>query len=120
MKKKIICFDIDNVICKTNKNHYKTSKPKLNTIKVINNLYDGGHFIKLFTSRYMGRSKEKANKAKKRAEKITIKHLKDWGVKYHKLIFGKPSYDVFVDDKAIRFDKMWLKNLMKSVKRKTL
>jgi hypothetical protein len=68
----------------------------------------------------MGRSKEKVNKAKKRAEKITIKQLKDWNVKYHKIIFGKPSYDVFIDDKAIRFDKMWLKNLMKSVKSKIL
>ena len=120
MKKKIICFDIDDVICKTNKNDYKTSRPKLNTIKVINNLYDHGYFIKLFTSRYMGRSKEKVNKAKKRAEKITIKQLKDWKVKYHKIIFGKPSYDVFIDDKAIRFDKMWLKNLMKALKSKIL
>ena len=26
MKKKIICFDIDNVICRTRKNFYKDSK----------------------------------------------------------------------------------------------
>ncbi len=28
MVKKIICFDIDNVICKTIKNKYSKSKPK--------------------------------------------------------------------------------------------
>ena len=28
MKKKIICFDIDNVICKTKTNEYSKSKPK--------------------------------------------------------------------------------------------
>ncbi len=28
MNKKIICFDIDNVICKTTTNKYSKSKPK--------------------------------------------------------------------------------------------
>ena len=53
----------------------------------INKLYDG-YFIKLFTSRYMGRSKEKRSIATKKAKKITTKQLKIWGVKFHKLIFG--------------------------------
>ena len=55
-KKYIFCFDIDNVICK-NKN-YKTSKPNKKAISKINELYENGHFIKLFTGRYMGRNKE--------------------------------------------------------------
>jgi CMP-N,N'-diacetyllegionaminic acid synthase len=111
MKKKIICFDIDNVICTTKKNLYKKSTPKKNVILEINKLYEAGYFIKLFTSRYMGRSKENRSIATKKAKTITTKQLKIWGVKFHELIFGKPSYDVFVDDKAITFDKMWVKNL---------
>ena len=113
MKKKIICFDIDNVICSTKKNLYKKSTPKKNVILEINKLYEAGYFIKLFTSRYMGRSKEKRSVATIKAKKITTKQLKIWGVKFHKLIFGKPSYDLFIDDKAITFDKMWVKNLNK-------
>ena len=118
MKKKIICFDIDNVICTTKKNFYKKSKPNKSVISKINHLYESGFYIKLFTSRYMGRSKENKAKAKIKSEKITTKQLNFWGVKFHKLIFGKPSYDVFVDDKAITFDKMWVKNLNKMIKKK--
>ena len=29
--------------------------------------------------------------------------IKKWGVKYHKLIMGKPSYDLIIDDKSIFF-----------------
>ena len=39
MKKKIICFDLDNVICNTKKNYYSKSTPKKNVIKIINELY---------------------------------------------------------------------------------
>ena len=33
--KKIICFDIDGVICSTRKSNYKQALPKKNTIKLI-------------------------------------------------------------------------------------
>ena len=32
---------------------------------------------------------------------ITESQLKDWGVKYHELRFGKPSFDLLIDDKAL-------------------
>jgi hypothetical protein len=31
---------------------------------------------------------------------MTEQQLQDWGCKYHSLWMGKPSYDVWVDDKA--------------------
>ena len=34
---------------------------------------------------------------------MTMKQLKKWKVKYHKLIFGKPSFDLFFDDKTLFF-----------------
>ena len=55
MKKKVICFDIDNVICKTIKKDYSKSKPKKNIIKLINKLYNNGYYIKILTARYTGR-----------------------------------------------------------------
>ena len=36
--KKIICFDLDNVIVKTKENNYKNSKPIKKNIKLINTL----------------------------------------------------------------------------------
>ena len=32
---------------------------------------------------------------------VTEKQFKKWGVKYHELRFGKPIYDLFIDDKNI-------------------
>ena len=108
---KILCFDIDNVICKTKKNNYKNSKPNKRAIKKINQLYDQGYIIKIFTSRYMGRNNENVSKAKKQGYRMTIDQLKKWKIKYHRLIFGKPSFDLFIDDRALFFKKNWPKVL---------
>ena len=114
MKKKLIfCFDLDNVICLTNRNYYHKSKPINKSIKVVNKLYDKGYFIKIFTARFMGRSNENVNKAILRGYKDTKKQLDKWKVKYHKLIFGKPSFDVVIDDKSFNFNKNWHKSFIK-------
>ena len=65
MKKLIICFDIDNVICKSPTNLYSKSTPHKKNIEVINLLKKRGHYIKIFTSRFMGRNKRKLNVGKK-------------------------------------------------------
>ena len=111
MKKKIYCFDIDGVICNTKKNFYKSSRPKPRAIRKINELYHKGHKIIIFTARFMGRSNEKISLAKKRGYKLTIEQLKKWKVNFHKLIFGKPSFDYIIDDKSISFKKNWYKSL---------
>ena len=51
----ILCFDIDNVVCKTNKTQYKKSTPNLKTIRLINEAYTLGARIILFTGRFYGR-----------------------------------------------------------------
>jgi len=103
MKK--ICVDIDGVICHTKKNQYKLSKPNYKVIKLINNLYDDGNYIVIFTARYMGRNKDIVSKAKKQGFNLTLKQLKKWGLKFNKLLLGKPSYDLIIDDKALGFKK---------------
>ena len=115
LKNKIICFDIDNVICKTTKNHYSKSKPIKTNIKFVNDLFDKGFIIKIFTARYMGRSNENTKIAKQKASNLTIKQLKKWGVKYNSLIFGKPSFDIMVDDKALGFKKNWTQSLKRKL-----
>jgi hypothetical protein len=107
-KKKIICFDLDNVLCITPGNLYKKSKPIKQAILFVNSLYMKGYYIKIFTSRFMGRNKEKVSKAKKQGYEFTKKQLLAWGLKYNKLILGKPSYDLFIDDKNLSFSKNWI------------
>jgi hypothetical protein len=109
-KLKTYCFDIDGVICSTNGNDYKNSKPIYKSIKKINQLYSAGNIILIFTARFMGRSNDNPILAKKRGYQFTFKQLKKWKLNFHKLIFGKPSFDFIVDDKAINF-KNWIKNI---------
>lgn len=117
IKKKILCFDLDNVICTTRGMNYHKSKPKKKVISLINDLYEGGHYIKIFTARYMGRNKDSKILAKKQGYINTKKQINSWGVKYHKLIFGKPSYDIFVDDKCYNFSKNWYLKFKDDIKK---
>jgi hypothetical protein len=118
MKKKILCFDIDNVICYTKKSDYKNSKPIKKNIQLINFFYSKGFFIKIFTSRFMGRNNENTFKAKSDGYSFTKNQLNKWGLKYHKLIFGKPSYDLFIDDKCLFYEKNWGHRIKKILKLK--
>jgi len=117
MKPKTICFDIDNVICRTSsKNDYIKSKPIKKNIEVINKAYYKKFKIILYTARYMGRCNGNITKVKKLIKPLTIKQLKEWGVKYHEIYFGKPSFDLFIDDKSLFFKKNWDKSLQKKLK----
>ena len=72
----------------------------------------------------MGRANENVKKAKILGYKFTHNQLKAWNVKFDKLIFGKPSFDIFIDDKSFNFDKNWFKknqnNLSFNVKIKVI
>lgn len=113
MKKKILCFDLDNTISNTRDNNYSKSRPKKEVIKLINSLYDEGYFIKILTARYMGRTKDDFLKANKIGYKKTNNQLKSWGLKFHKLFITKPSFDVYVDDKNFEFEKGWVTRFKK-------
>jgi CMP-N,N'-diacetyllegionaminic acid synthase len=112
MKLKTICFDIDNVICRTNtKKEYLKSKPNLKNISLINKIYNNGYNVILYTARGMGRYTGNLDKIKKNIKPLTLKQLNKWGVKYHQIYFGKPSFDLFIDDKSLFFSKKWPKAL---------
>jgi len=106
VKNKTFCFDIDGVICRTHKNHYSSAKPIKKSIEIINKLYLNNYII-IFTSRYMGRNKDNIKKAKSQGYSLTLKQLKKWGLNFHELRFGKPSFDFFLDDKNVFFKKKW-------------
>ena len=114
---KIFIFDIDNTISKTKGTKYQAAKPIKSRIKIINQLFDRGHIIKIFTSRYMGKHNGNVNFIKKNYYKKTEKQLKSWGLKLHNLIFGKPIFDFLIDDKAFNIkDKKLNKIFYNSIK----
>lgn len=93
----IYMVDIDNTICVTERKgeswDYENSCPMYARIAVINKLYDEGHTIKYWTARGSGSGMD--------WYEFTKKQLESWGCKYHEFNVGKPSYDLWIDDKAI-------------------
>jgi len=95
-------FDIDGTICSLVSGDYKKAKPLENRIQIINKLFDEGNRITLLTARGMGRTKNNQSKAYELFYDLTVEQLNKWGVKYHDLFLGKPSGDLYIDDKGVK------------------
>ena len=94
--------DIDGTICdKLDNQDYESSSPKRDRIALINKLYDEGHYIVYLNARGLRRSRTNQTGADPRFRDITELQLKEWGCKYHELFLGKPSGDIYIDDKGI-------------------
>ena len=87
-----IFVDIDETICVSPKDRdYNRSEPLYENIEKANKLYDEGHTIVYWTARGTGSGID--------WRETTEQQFDSWGVKYHELRFGKPIYDLFIDDK---------------------
>ena len=90
----IYFIDIDDTICTLDGSmEYSTAKPIQEAIAKVNKLYSEGNHIVFWTARGTGSGLD--------WRELTEVQLSSWGVKYHELRFGKPIYDVFIDDKNI-------------------
>tara|TARA_B100000212_G_C27138488_1_gene432303 strand:+ start:183 stop:485 length:303 start_codon:yes stop_codon:yes gene_type:complete len=94
----IYIFDIDGTLCTLVKNaEYSKAEPLKERIKKVNDLYDEGHYIKLYTAR--------GSTTGINWEETTKKQLEEWNLNYHELLMNcKPHGDLFIDDKAINAD----------------
>jgi dTDP-glucose 4,6-dehydratase len=94
-----IFVDIDGTICTTvTDGQYQYAAPIQVNIDIINDLYRRGHEIIYWTARGTETGID--------WRKVTLKQFKEWGVKYNGLELGKPTYDLFIDDKAINADSI--------------
>ena len=100
-------FDIDGTICYNKDSDYEGSKPIMERIEKINDLYDQGHTIIFQTARGMGRSGNSPAYAYQAFERLTKQQLIDWGVKHHALFLGKPAGDIYIDDKGINDERFF-------------
>ena len=92
-----VVVDIDNTICTKTDGDYINAQPHVERIEKINKLYDDGHTITYWTARGMNSGKDWAD--------LTHSQLELWGCKYHHLHMKKPSYDLWIDDKAINSEE---------------
>lgn len=102
---KVIVFDVDDTILKTENRNYKDSIPILEVVEGIRELKKNGWRIVLHTSRGMGRSNGNidlvADQVKKEIEDFCFRY----DVQFDELILGKVWATAYVDDKAMRPDE---------------
>lgn len=96
--------DIDGTICTNTYGKYDEAKPFYDRIEYFNRLYDEGHEIHYWTAR--------GGNSKKDWSLLTVSQILDWGVKHTSFRMCKPSYDVWIDDKAHNVDEFF-KNIKK-------
>lgn len=91
-------IDIDGVIAKFDANlDYANVKPNEKMIDIINQLYDMGNYIVVFTARGYVTGKDWSS--------VTKEQFRNWGLKYHELKFGKPNADYYIDDKNLDLEQ---------------
>jgi hypothetical protein len=107
-KQKTIAFDLDDVICYRSKGYenlgplkYDYCESDPDVIQFINELYEEGHKIVIYTARGMTQFKGNVALIYSELYSKTIDQLNGWGLKYDQLVMGKIHYDVLVDDKVM-------------------
>ena len=94
----IYCFDIDGTLCTNTHGAYESAEPYPQRIAKVNALHADGHTIYLLTAR--GSTTGIDWRA------ATERQLDQWGVRYHALFLGKPTADIYIDDRAVS-DREW-------------
>ena len=103
---KKLVVDIDGTICEnTNGKNYVDAPPKLDVIRKVNQYWTDGYDITIFTARGMNIYQGDMALIEAHLRPITEAWLKRHRVLYHRLIFGKPPADMYIDDKGIRPDE---------------
>jgi len=93
-----LCFDIDGVLVETVGSDYRNSKPIQDMIDIVNHFFKEGCTIVLYTARGGNSGID--------WREWTVDQMMMFGVKYHKLVMGKPAADHYIDDKMITLDQV--------------
>src|SRR4051794_20649486 len=90
---KTLCFDLDGTLCSNTFGAYESAEPLPWAIARVNALGLAGHRIVILTARGSASGIDWGER--------TRAQLRRWGVRYDELVFGKPSADVYIDDRAL-------------------
>ena len=97
MKKYFI--DLDNTLCFTKLSDYNNSIPIIERIEYVNKLKSEGNHITIWTAR--------GSRSGNDYKDLTILQLSQWNVNYDEILFGKPDYDIYLDDKSFNIDTIY-------------
>ena len=101
-----IVVDLDGTICpiKQKGESYADLQPLAGAVEKLRALQDAGHYIIIQTARNMATCESNLGKVIKNIGKITLDWLEQYEVPYHEIYFGKPNADIYIDDRALRFE----------------
>ena len=97
-------IDLDDTICFTENRDFEHSKPYKEVIDKVNELYNKGWKIVIYTARG-AKSCKTLEEREKKYRALTEKWLKKNKVEYTELLFGKPNADYYVDDKNMSIEE---------------
>lgn len=89
-----LVIDIDGVIAEARPGlDYGAAVPIRDNVDRINQLFDAGCHIILYTARGSGTGQDWSD--------LTRDQMQRWGVRHHELRFGKPAADFYIDDRLV-------------------
>ena len=105
-----ICIDMDGTICDTKKpgESYENVQPKENAIEILKKLKEEGHYIIIYSSRHMVTCNNNLGQITAKQSHIFYDWFKKYGIEYDELWFGKPLADIYIDDKALKYEENWV------------
>jgi len=93
-KGRTFAFEMDGPIATlVANNDYTRAEPYGPGVSLVNQLYDAGNRIVIYTGR--------GSQTGLDWTETTREQLRSWGVRHHELRFGKPAADYYVDDRMI-------------------
>lgn len=99
---KKLVIDLDGTLCTQMPGDlYHLALPFHDMISRVNVLYDAGWHVTIFTARGMNRFKGDVSQVESSLGDMTRDWLLKNGVRYSRLMFGKPPADLYVDDKGM-------------------
>lgn len=111
-----ICFDLDDTLCHGSKavnglTDYTDCWPHVTAAGMLRNLRAQGHVVIIQTARGMSTAGGKVGTVIKNVGLLTLQQLEEWGFEYDEIYFGKPSADLYVDDKGQNALDFWNEQL---------
>jgi capsule biosynthesis phosphatase len=102
-KQMTVCFDLDNTLVTYPRipGDYRTVLPIPKMVQLARQLKQEGHTILIYTARRMATHRNNVAAVIEDIGALTIQSLKDFGIPYDELKFGKPLADMYIDDRAV-------------------
>lgn len=101
-----VCIDLDGTLCELARNgEYASVRPQPGAREALEELRRRGAYIIIYTARRMRTHGGDVGKVMEEVGDLTREWLREQGMVYDELVFGKPYAHVYIDDLGHRFEE---------------